>query len=73
VAGRIRSIEKFNDLIRNLPVCSTEPQPTTLLRAPDGRIILKLILNRVARLWRRTTVNKAVINLNAPCKEDNKP
>jgi hypothetical protein len=37
VAGRIRSIEKFNDLkgvrIRNLPACSIVPQPTTLPRA----------------------------------------
>jgi hypothetical protein len=33
-AGRIRSIEKSNDLIgnrtRDLPTCSTVPQPTTL-------------------------------------------
>jgi hypothetical protein len=34
VAGRVRSIEKSNDLIgiqtHNLPACSTVPQPTTL-------------------------------------------
>jgi hypothetical protein len=40
-AGRIRSIEKSNDLIRNrtrdvLP-CSIVPQPTTLLLAPFPR------------------------------------
>jgi hypothetical protein len=38
VAGRIRSIEKSNDLIgnrtRNLPACSRVPQPTTLPHAP---------------------------------------
>jgi hypothetical protein len=38
-AGRIRSIEKSNDLIgnrtRDLPACSIVPQPTTLLCAPD--------------------------------------
>jgi hypothetical protein len=38
VAGSIRSIEKSSDLIgnrtRDLPTCSTAPQPTTLLRAP---------------------------------------
>jgi hypothetical protein len=37
-AGRIRSIEKSNDLIgirsRNFPACSIVPQPTTLPRAP---------------------------------------
>jgi hypothetical protein len=37
-AGRIRSIEKFNDLIgnraRDLPARSIVPQPTTLPRAP---------------------------------------
>jgi hypothetical protein len=38
VAGRIWSIEKYNGVIgnrtRNLPACSTVPEPTTLLRAP---------------------------------------
>jgi hypothetical protein len=38
VAGRIRSIEKCNDLIgyrnHDLPACSILPQQTTLLRAP---------------------------------------
>jgi hypothetical protein len=35
-AGRIRSIEKSNDLIetRDLPASSVVPQPTTLQRAP---------------------------------------
>jgi hypothetical protein len=37
-AGRIRPIEKSNDLIGNrnceLPACSIVPQPTTLRRAP---------------------------------------
>jgi hypothetical protein len=37
VAGRIRSIEKSNDLIgirtRDLPACSIVPQPVTLPRA----------------------------------------
>jgi hypothetical protein len=37
-AGRIRSIEKSNDLIgnrtRDLPACSVVPQPSTLPRAP---------------------------------------
>jgi hypothetical protein len=37
-AGRMRSIEKSNDLIgnrtRNLLVCSIVPQPATLQRAP---------------------------------------
>jgi hypothetical protein len=34
VAGRIRSLKKFNELIgtltRNLPACMTEPKPTML-------------------------------------------
>jgi hypothetical protein len=38
VAGRIRSIEKSNDLFGNqtcdLPACSIRPQPTTLPQAP---------------------------------------
>jgi hypothetical protein len=38
-AGRIRSIEKSNDLIgdrtRDLPACSIVSQPTALPRAPD--------------------------------------
>jgi hypothetical protein len=38
VAGRIRSIEKSNDLIgirtHDLPSCSIVPRPTTLHRAP---------------------------------------
>jgi hypothetical protein len=37
-AGRIRPIEKSNDLIenrtRNLPACNKVPRPTTLPRAP---------------------------------------
>jgi hypothetical protein len=37
-AGRVRPIEKSNDLIGNqtqdLPACSTVPQPTTLQRGP---------------------------------------
>jgi hypothetical protein len=42
VAGRIRSIEKSNDLIgnrtRDFPACSILPRPTTLPHAvyPDG-------------------------------------
>jgi hypothetical protein len=39
--GRIGSIEKSNDLIRNRthdpPACSIVPQPTTLPRAPSER------------------------------------
>jgi hypothetical protein len=39
VAGRIRSIEKSNDLIGNrtynLLACGIVPQPTTLLHAPQ--------------------------------------
>jgi hypothetical protein len=38
-AGRMRSIEKYNDLIgnrtRGLPACSIVPQPTTVPRAPS--------------------------------------
>jgi hypothetical protein len=45
-AGKIKSIEKSNDLIgyrnRDLPACSTVPQPTTLPRAP-GKIVLLLL------------------------------
>jgi hypothetical protein len=41
VAGRIRSIEKSNDLIENrtrdLPACSVVPEPTTLPRAPSKK------------------------------------
>jgi hypothetical protein len=40
MAGRIRSTEKFNDLIANrtriLPVCSIGSQQTTLPRAPSS-------------------------------------
>jgi hypothetical protein len=48
-AGRIRSIEKSNNLIgirtRDVPACSIVPQPTTLTRVPgeNGTIILKYI------------------------------
>jgi hypothetical protein len=42
-AGRIRSIEKSNELIgnrtRNFPACNTVPQPTTL---PHASAIQKL-------------------------------
>jgi hypothetical protein len=41
-AGRIRSIEKSNDLNGNrvfdLPACGIVPQPTTLRRAPHGQL-----------------------------------
>jgi hypothetical protein len=41
-AGRIRSIEKSNDLIgnwtRDLPACSIVPQPTTLPLAPSALV-----------------------------------
>jgi hypothetical protein len=41
-AGRIRSIEKSNDLIgnqtRDVPACSIVPQPTTLPRSPPPPI-----------------------------------
>jgi hypothetical protein len=56
-AGRVRLIEKSNDLIgirtRYLPACSIVLQPTTLPRAP----ILKLILGKqdglvwIALIW----------------------
>jgi hypothetical protein len=40
-AGRFRAIEKSNDLIgarsRDLPACSTVPQPTTLSSAPSDK------------------------------------
>jgi hypothetical protein len=43
-AGRIRSIEKSNDLIRNrnrdLPACSMVPQPTMLPCAPFHGVVL---------------------------------
>jgi hypothetical protein len=46
VAGRIRSIEKSNDLIgnriRDLPACSIVPQPTTLPRV-GGIVKIKKI------------------------------
>jgi hypothetical protein len=46
VLGRIRSIEKSNDLIgnRTLPACSTVPQPTMLPRAPILLLLLLLLL-----------------------------
>jgi hypothetical protein len=49
-AGRIRSIEKSNDLIRNqtynLLACSVVPQPATLLYAPGimGRLVKQYYL-----------------------------
>jgi hypothetical protein len=46
-AGRIRSIEKSNDLIGNqthdLPACSIVPQPTTLPRALNATNIKRNI------------------------------
>jgi hypothetical protein len=45
-AGRIRSTEKSNDLIRNLThdlqACSTVSQPTTLPRVPSGKVLSEL-------------------------------
>jgi hypothetical protein len=53
VAGRIRSIEKSNDLTRtqthDLPSCSIVPQPTTLPHAPMMKVLkicLIIILNK---------------------------
>jgi hypothetical protein len=47
-ASRIRSIEKFNDLVgnrtRDLPVCSIVPQPTTLLRRPEKVMTMNYIV-----------------------------
>jgi hypothetical protein len=46
VAGRIRSIEKSNDLIGNricdLPACSVVPQPTTLPRVTSTKFSISL-------------------------------
>jgi hypothetical protein len=55
-SGRIISIEKFNDVIRNgirdLPACSKVPKPTTLSRARGGaRINLVHNLYQIAN-WR---------------------
>jgi hypothetical protein len=54
VAGRIRSVEKSNDLIvnriRDLPACSIVPQPTTLQRYVDPVIFhvhFTLLSNRL--------------------------
>jgi hypothetical protein len=48
-AGRIKSIEKSNDLIGNrtgdLPACSIVPQPTTLPRAPYPASNARVIVN----------------------------
>jgi hypothetical protein len=48
-AGRIRSIEKSNDLIgnqtRDLPACSIVPQPTTLPRVGVGKGKVVPVLN----------------------------
>jgi hypothetical protein len=57
-AGRIRSIEKYNDLIGNqtryIPSCNIVPQPTTLLRASLLRINIhsKFAVNSVINAHR---------------------
>jgi hypothetical protein len=47
-AGRIRSVEKSNDLIgiwtRDFPACSIVPLPTTLPRAPQLIVLLMNII-----------------------------
>jgi hypothetical protein len=47
--GRIRSIEKSNDLIgnrtRDLQTCSTAPQPTMLQRAPSLYIYIYIYIH----------------------------
>jgi hypothetical protein len=54
VAGRIRSIEKYNDLIRNqtwnLPACSIVRQPTMLSHAPDNWCTKRLISSQSDQL-----------------------
>jgi hypothetical protein len=60
----ITPIEKFNKLIRNrtqdIPARNIVPQQSTLQSAPDGMIILKLISNRVARVWGSNVANKVI-------------
>jgi hypothetical protein len=52
-AGRIRSIEKSNYLIgnraRDLPACSTVPQPTTLLHR-------MMVNNELERMWKEVLI-----------------
>jgi hypothetical protein len=60
VAGRIRSIEKSNDIAnrtRDLPACSIVPQPTMLQHTPR---CLKLIYNLMYETveWKCNTVRK---------------
>jgi hypothetical protein len=62
--GMIMPIEKSNELIgnrtRDLPTCSVVPQQSTPQCAPDGKIILKFISNRIARVWGSTVVNTVI-------------
>jgi hypothetical protein len=69
VAGKIRSIEKCNDLIgnrtRDLRACSKVPQPTTLPRAPianneERENNYEVVGRTLSRLYRaiETKVNK---------------
>jgi hypothetical protein len=63
VAGRIRSIEKSNDLIgiwtQDLPACSIVPQPTMLPRAPNFLETLKYVVCRSVNLWKTQTTTNA--------------
>jgi hypothetical protein len=68
-AGRIRSIEKSNDLMgyetRDLAACSVVPQPTTLPRAPtlNGTDIKKLLIYfRTLRIYGLLCINCCTID-----------
>jgi hypothetical protein len=56
VTGRIRSIEKSNDIenrTRDLPACSIVPQPTTLPRRPSNDW---MIMNNVVKMMLKEVV-----------------
>jgi hypothetical protein len=61
MAGRIRSIEKFTDLIRNqthdLLACSTVPQATTLLRAPACNTVQYIYINGNKYVSKASSIN----------------
>jgi hypothetical protein len=62
-AGRIRSTEKFNDLIgnqnRDLPAFNIVPQPTTLPRGPQlGRALMEFQSFELLAAFRRLVTQK---------------
>jgi hypothetical protein len=64
-AGRIRSIEKPNDLIGirscDLPACSIVPQPTTLPRAPSEDLYISKYISNTSFLLKNISFSLNVV------------